>query len=541
MNEILQPMDSPEIKVAKSEFCIVMLLLALYVVANYLTIQCYPFVGFIDDVSYSDPAVNWHQGNGFTSTAWYGQPKEEIWVSNAPGHPLLLCAWIGAFGFSVPSVRMLNIVLLSLAAFVLWLSAVRGAWLKTPFCRILLVPMLITSPALVVTARMGRPDAITVLWVATAVLAATVKSQRQRRIGFFLLGALIPVVGFQLGPYVAVLTLVALLVFGWRQIWRDALWTAVGIGVGLTLLLIVLVLLGSFHLAYVFLASTIASKHTSVGTVAQAILMKNAKMEPVPEAPGFFATIPLLYIRDKFYVMFGVLLTTFITVQWMRGKFVRSSPAVICLLAGLLMPVCIFTAGKYPPYYGWMAFLPMIIGFIAALDQLNADRNRLPVAGGVIVFVAAMILTPLPIVIQVWLNKEMYDDLPIRVVVKQNVHSDDVMMCDWAAYYAAKPLAKQLYMCGRGATPDDLTGYSGGKLYPEMSKEEKESISLLIIRPELLGPVIKRIGGDWKEVDPGFSVGEFRGGQWLHDYLDVKRSWAHPYHFGLRAYRRSED
>src|SRR5690349_18811487 len=76
-------------------WCVLLFLLG-FVLVNLATASRYPFV-WIDEVMYSDPAVNLHLGNGFTSTAWYAQSSNEFLAGNVPLHSLLLCAWIKLF------------------------------------------------------------------------------------------------------------------------------------------------------------------------------------------------------------------------------------------------------------------------------------------------------------------------------------------------------------------------------------------------------------------------------------------------------------
>src|SRR2546428_3368047 len=87
-------------------WCVIGLLLA-FLVVNLLTSTRYPYV-WIDEVMYSDPAVNLYLGNGLTSTAWYVQSSHEFCAGNVPLHSLLLYLWLKLFGFSILAARRLN-------------------------------------------------------------------------------------------------------------------------------------------------------------------------------------------------------------------------------------------------------------------------------------------------------------------------------------------------------------------------------------------------------------------------------------------------
>src|SRR2546422_11523965 len=94
-------------------------LLFCFLLLNLLTSTRYPYV-WIDEVMYSDPAVNLYLGNGFTSSAWYAQPSTEFWAGNVPLHTLLLYLWLKLFGFSILSVRSLNCVYMTACCWLLW-------------------------------------------------------------------------------------------------------------------------------------------------------------------------------------------------------------------------------------------------------------------------------------------------------------------------------------------------------------------------------------------------------------------------------------
>ncbi|SVD30864.1 uncharacterized protein METZ01_LOCUS383718, partial [marine metagenome] len=61
-------------------------------ILNIATATRYP-VPWTDEVLYIDPAINLAEGNGFISTAWPSQSKEEFWASNSPLYPLLQAGW----------------------------------------------------------------------------------------------------------------------------------------------------------------------------------------------------------------------------------------------------------------------------------------------------------------------------------------------------------------------------------------------------------------------------------------------------------------
>src|SRR5688500_17432829 len=100
------------------------MVLAAFTIANLLTATRSPTV-WRDEVLYADPGVNLATGRGFTSTAWQFQPSNETFISNMPGHPLLLAGWVKLFGLSPLSVRALDFFLAAAAVALLYAAILR--------------------------------------------------------------------------------------------------------------------------------------------------------------------------------------------------------------------------------------------------------------------------------------------------------------------------------------------------------------------------------------------------------------------------------
>lgn len=64
-------------KLLKHEFSILLIILGLFLLINLITVDRFTTV-WLDEVMFTDPAINLYFGNGFTSTAWFIQTKEEM-------------------------------------------------------------------------------------------------------------------------------------------------------------------------------------------------------------------------------------------------------------------------------------------------------------------------------------------------------------------------------------------------------------------------------------------------------------------------------
>ena len=111
-------------RIHKSEIISLGVLLSVFFIINLFTVDKFPCVSQ-DEVMFTDPAANLYLGNGFTSSAWFFQGREEFWAGNLPLYSFLVYCWIKLFGFSLTAVRSFNYVLITGSALFLWLGIIR--------------------------------------------------------------------------------------------------------------------------------------------------------------------------------------------------------------------------------------------------------------------------------------------------------------------------------------------------------------------------------------------------------------------------------
>ena len=61
---------------------ILAVIIAIFFLVNVATATLYP-EPYTDEMMYTDPGVNFAEGNGFTSASWPSQSKDEFWTSNS--------------------------------------------------------------------------------------------------------------------------------------------------------------------------------------------------------------------------------------------------------------------------------------------------------------------------------------------------------------------------------------------------------------------------------------------------------------------------
>jgi hypothetical protein len=93
-------------------------LLVSWFVVNLITLERSPTV-WRDEVMFTEPAVRFLQGHGFTATSWEASPQLPA-VFNGPLYSLLLIPWLKLWGIGPVATRSLGLGLGGLACFWLW-------------------------------------------------------------------------------------------------------------------------------------------------------------------------------------------------------------------------------------------------------------------------------------------------------------------------------------------------------------------------------------------------------------------------------------
>jgi hypothetical protein len=155
------------------------------------------------------------------------------------------------------------------------------------------------------------------------------------------------------------------------------------------------------------------------------------------------------------------------------------------VVVAFVVPLVLCALGHYPVYYSWMALAPLSICVCAALS--GADVGRSPrvriVARGLF---AGTCLAGLPLIFALsgvgWAGR---DYARIERVVSEQVRHDDWVLADFPAYYAAKQRAAAVFLPTYGRV---------------MTRLERERLTVLIVSPDELARVMRRLGGRWHPV-----------------------------------------
>lgn len=473
-------------------------LLAGFLLFNLLTGTRYPFV-WIDEVMYSDPAVNLYLGHGFTSSAWYVQHPNEFWAGNVPLHAVLLFLWLKIFGFSILAVRSINYVYMIAAALLLWRACIRLKLIVTSRARLLLLGLMLAGYSMVFAYRSGRPDCLTILLICGAIYIHSRECWRQRILGGASLAALIPWAGLQVLPLMAVGGVLLILYLG-RKIVPAVLanWAGVALGLG------TLYWFYSSHGVWnQFLLSI--RQHTTIGFFGWLSRGELRHSNLVPKDFSFMI-IFLLAVLMFFY-------------QLSRRKDfaeLKKSPLSFGLVYSIVLTVALIGSGKFPTYYGWMTYVPLALCICMELSKAPDGMWRwacgifLPAAMGISIVLHGVTA------MDDWRDRDYAN---VEKLISQNVNEHDWVYGDFSIYYAAKQRAAGIY------TPLYIN---------EFLPEEKERLTVLAIASEEFQTVTNIIGGNW--ISTGQKFIPERAGFWSSRH---NMGFLSTQNYELEIYRRT--
>lgn len=438
------------------EVKVLTLLLAAFLLVNGLTLSRYPSV-WVDEVQFADPAVSLASGEGFTSTAWFSQDSAQFWAGNVPLYTGLLSLWLRIFGVGMIAERSLNLVIFAAFVLLVWRWMARSRIVESPKWRIIAVSLLMCGHAMVFSYRSGRYDALGML------LAAAVLNLWGRPFWLALIGLLIPAAGLQLIPAALVLGALASLFGGRPAIIRVGALTS-GTAVGALGLRAFYILNGAWE---GFRASTAA-----IGQMGQSVTAK-------------FVSLPSAYVTDKSRILAAVAL---VIMLWSGRSLVEGTTrriAGFAIAALILLPAALHMAGKFPIYYGWLVFVPLVIALAHTSDRLRVR------SGSVTALLVLTALAGLPLRLAGALcSYSQRDPARIQEYVRRIVPPNTTVLADFKTYYALRSTGVRPLM------PTYLNA---------LTPAERETVELLLLRPEDADRACQQLGGEWTTAGPALT------------------------------------
>jgi hypothetical protein len=383
-----------------------------------------------------------------------------------------LYCWLRVFGFGILAVRSLGYFLAAAAMLLLWIALRRLGWIIHASWRLAAVTLIATGYGVAYGYRMGRPDPLTIFLVCASLLMLSVRSRGLRLGGLLWMGFLFPWAGLQLAVYAPVL-LILVFAFTRGDYLREGGWVLAGESIGAGALM-------SLYRVHGVLSDFLRSAvglHTSLGRMTLLYKVQDAKMN----FGGF--------LKDPGFLIFLALALTLARTSARSGIFRWKSFLGFAICSSLFVPVAVFALGIYPIYYSWMAYLPLVICLCASLGQgtpfLVTSRARWLVTTS-IVFATLVGLPAFSVLAAARWNER--DPAPVEQLAAEALRGEDRALIHYSAYYGVKKHAKEVYF---------------DSVLPNLTADEKSSITVLVIRPEDFFDDVHQLGGAWTDVGKG--------------------------------------
>lgn len=465
---------SPPEKRIKEAVCLTVLSVT-WLFLNLITADRSPTV-WMDEVMFVDPAISHHLGQGFTSTAWYGQTREELFAGYPILYQLLLVVWLKCWDLSITAVRSLGYILALVGAWLMWLVVIRTRLISRPWLRICMFCMILTGYGMTFVYRCGRVESLLILLCGASALAFTVSAARWRLPVLFVLGAATSWSALH-APVFAASVWLLVLWFRHGSGWQNVL--SFGSGGGLGML--------SFF-AYVHAQDP----QGRIQMAIQKLFITGGRSLPSG-------------LVDPSMLLLWLLLLTLLVWRSKGGEIMtQRSIAVFSVGSAILVPAVVWAAGRYPIYYSWMAWVLLVPGLFHSLD-MTWDIIRIRWRAGIaaILIVAGSIGLPARLALTVW-EWKVRDYEPVEKLVGKHVKQGDWVFTDYGGYYAVKSRAA-------------MTATEW--FVPAMSEDDKRRLTWMIVAPSNFKRWSKELGGEW--LDTGSAIkpdnAEFIGGAAKYD------------------------
>ena len=426
------------------------LLSLVFVIVNLITLS--NLAPWIDEVMMLDTSYNMAVHSSWETTAWYRVVGQPPFSTYPPLYQMLATAWIWLFGSSLTIVRSLNLLFtFVLGGTSLQLMKRHGLQL-TPWTVVLFTVLLWGTSEMAWMYRNGRPDmlcALIFVFTALAIDGYFSVQSPATRIAVIVASALLLCSGVQTVVYLLALWLYFFIVAKGQR--RDS--------VHLLILLLIGMLLGLLFVSFFMLA------HGRLMAFASSIIQYSATLSSIalmvlPWADGMFGFDSVPYTQKllelttetslskrlssiaehrSFLVLSLVALVAYASCFRNNLKGVMGDKGFLMLLCALYVPFIMTLAGRYPTYYRWMAYLPLLVSIMSI-----AARHRL----WCFVFsTLAVLLTVFGI--RSMLPDEHWDYGNIQSFVqRQHFKSSDAVVCPFSTFYEMKPVCDTCYFVG---------------------------------------------------------------------------------------------
>lgn len=479
------PYPTVGLRTVKAELHTVILLLCAFVaLCFWITLKTIPV--WLDEVMVVDPAVNFVLGNGFVSTAWQYQYRDEFWASNAPLHQFLLIGWIQIWDISSYSMRSINFIYAALTGFIIWYSCKKTNLIPSGFVRVMMLIALLGAAGTSTNYIGGRYDFIGILILAICLLICTYPDSHKKWIALTLTSIFIPIAGINLIPFVGIILVILYFSFPRSQVFRIGGYSIFGMFLGLVILLCIYYFNDVAHRIIESagghgLSGTIDDPEGIVQTQDAAGKAKWVLNNLGSVISARLTNLPIWYTNNYSYIILVVVLLGLAAASALRRIPTYKHLAIAALIA-ILVPFGLGALRNYPFYYTWMAVMPLTVMVFSIISQIKIERIKF----GVSALVAFAVIYPGLIghFARSLSGQEMLRSYhESSALLAQEISPEDRVYADYAAYYPLVVTADYVLL----------------PTYSDMLRDhDREAINTLVVREENFADAQELFTGNWQ-------------------------------------------
>jgi hypothetical protein len=446
---------------------------------------------WVDDISFSEPGINFAKYGDFTTTVWQFQPPNTFPIVNCPAYCQAVAVWQKLFGTTLFSVRIFNYTLISVAGILLWVILRRTRLVDSPLLRLVLIATVHLGYGISFSYRSSRPDILGLICLLLIILALGIRRPRMKDFCLLGLGAACVWVGLQVALYAWFACLAGWLILkktGFRQL----VVLSLGMGIGVGMLALFLASQGMLGHFLVSMSSVVGKRYAEVGSISLADSIWNIFTRGLGSYVQDFSVLPLI----------GGLLIM-LPVAWPSLSVAGRRLACFGLTLFFVTPMLFNLVGHYTIYYSYMLFVPITVTFFATGSELQTVKtlsHRRWLTFGMIVTAGASITVGLPMrlaIASAYFNITPRSD--IQQIIRNNLHSTDIVFSDFQVFFEVKQVAREVYT--RNSSMELLTYNKPGNTFTE---DEKRAFTVLVIPADSIDSYSRLFGGQWKAVTEPF-------------------------------------
>lgn len=431
-------------------WCTYLFLSLVFTVINLFTLK--NVMPWIDEVMFLDTSYNAVYHHSWSTTAWYRVAGEYPFSTYPPIYQFLVSTWMWLFGADILVVRSLNLfIVFMLGALCLRMLKNRSVQLS-PWLVAVFTLLLWGTSEMAWMYRNGRPDMLCALVFAFTIYTIERFFRRnslKTRIAIVLSAALLVGTGLQTVAYLGILWLFLFLML--RKHSKQLLKLLLLLLLGLFLGMFMVALFMYAHGRLIGFASSIVSYSATLSKIAVLLLpwvgeTFNFSVQPFVQklleqthSLSFSERLASVAAYRSFLILsIEGLLAYALSFRKCLSKLLNDKGFLLLIFA-ISVPIMMNIAGRFPIYYRWMAFLPLVMSILFLVSKQR---------WALIVFSVTALFLSLEGVKSLFSNNHKDYEKMCHFIARQNFSPTDKVVVPFMMFYEIKPLCDTCYFTG---------------------------------------------------------------------------------------------